>query len=46
LHIGREIAGVLVLKLLALAAIYLAFFGPAHRPSVTPASVSAHVIGD
>jgi hypothetical protein len=42
--IGREIAGVLALKIAALAILYFAFF--AHAPATTPLSVSSHVMGE
>ena len=37
----REIAWVLTFKIVALAALYFAFFGPPHRVHVTPAQVAA-----
>ncbi|MGA8758244.1 MAG: cytochrome oxidase putative small subunit CydP [Stellaceae bacterium] len=39
--LGREIAWVLAFKMVALAALYFAFFGPAHRSSVTPDQIAA-----
>jgi hypothetical protein len=42
--IRREIAGVLVLKLMALAVLYFVFF--ADRPATPPAAVAAHVMSD
>jgi uncharacterized membrane protein len=36
----REIAIALGFKLLALVALYIAFFGPAHRIKVTPAEMA------
>jgi hypothetical protein len=40
---SREIAGVLVLKLTALAVLYFAFF--AHAPAETPQTVATHMTG-
>jgi hypothetical protein len=37
----REIAWALLFKMLALAVLYIAFFGPGHRAQVTAAQVSA-----
>jgi hypothetical protein len=37
----REIAWALLFKMLALAVLYVAFFGPGHRVQVTAAQVSA-----
>jgi hypothetical protein len=37
--LGREIAIALGFKLLALIALYVVFFGPAHRIRVTPAQM-------
>jgi hypothetical protein len=37
----REIAWALMFKMIALGVIYLAFFGPAHRPRVTPSGIAA-----
>lgn len=39
--LGREIAWALAFKMLALAIIYFAFFGPAHRTSLTPDQIAA-----
>ncbi len=36
----REIGAALVVKLLALVAIYVAFFSPAHKTIVTPSVIS------
>jgi hypothetical protein len=36
-----EIAWALLFKMLALAVLYIAFFGPGHRAQVTAAQVSA-----
>ncbi|MDE2133290.1 MAG: hypothetical protein KGJ49_01685 [Alphaproteobacteria bacterium] len=41
----REIALLLAAKVLALACLYLLFFGPAHRPLADTAVVSAHLLG-
>ncbi len=38
--IAREIAIALAFKLIALFALYAAFFGPANRISVTPAQMA------
>ncbi len=43
--LAREIAVVLVVKVLALAALYIAFFGPAHRPEVTPETMERAILG-
>jgi hypothetical protein len=40
--IRRDIAVLLAIKVLALTAIYVAFFAPAHRPAINPA---AHIAG-
>lgn len=37
----REIAWALLFKMLALAVLYVAFFGSGHHAQVTPAQVSA-----
>jgi len=39
---SREIVALVAIKLVALAAIYALFFGPAHRPAV---DASAHLLG-
>jgi len=38
--LGREIAIALTFKLIALIALYVVFFGPAHRIKVTPAEMT------
>ncbi len=38
--LGREIAIALAFKLIALIALYVAFFGPAHRIRVTPTQMA------
>ena len=43
--LAREIAVVLVVKGLALAALYVAFFGPAHRTEVTPQTMERAILG-
>jgi hypothetical protein len=43
--LAREIAVVLVVKVLALAALYFAFFSPAHRPEVTPEIMERAILG-
>jgi len=43
--LAREIAVVLVVKVLALAALYITFFGPAHRPEVTPETMGRAILG-
>lgn len=43
--LAREIAVVLVVKVLALAALYIAFFGPHHRPEVTPQTMERAILG-
>ncbi len=45
MRLSREIAGLLALKLLALAVLYVAFFGPAHQTQVTPRATAAHLLG-
>lgn len=35
-RLGREITWVIVLKLIALFALWFAFFSPAHRPTIDP----------
>jgi hypothetical protein len=37
-RLGREIAFVIGLKLVALFALWFAFFSPAHRPVINPAA--------
>jgi hypothetical protein len=37
----REIAWALLFKMLALAVLYVAFFGPGHRTEATPAGIAA-----
>jgi hypothetical protein len=37
----REIVLALLFKITVLAALYFAFFGPAHRAAVTPAAIAA-----
>jgi hypothetical protein len=37
---AREIAIALVFKLMALVALYILFFGPAHRIKVTPTEMA------
>ena len=41
----REIAGLLVVKLVALTALYLAFFGPSTRPHIATPDLAAHLTG-
>jgi hypothetical protein len=38
--LAREITIALAFKLIALIALYVAFFGPAHRIGVTPAQMA------
>jgi uncharacterized protein (DUF58 family) len=38
--LGREIGVALVVKLMALVALYVLFFSPAHRVRVTPAEMA------
>jgi len=45
-RLGRDIATVLALKLVALGALYFAFFSPDHRVDVSPQSVEAQLIGN
>lgn len=39
-RLGREIGAALVIKVMALALLYFAFFSPSHRPTVTPAAIT------
>jgi hypothetical protein len=39
-RLAREIAFALAFKLIALIALYVAFFGPAHRIRVTPTQMA------
>ena len=41
----REIAILLVAKLLVLTCLYFLFFGPSHRPLADAAAVSARILG-
>ena len=43
-HYWREIAILLVAKLLALTCLYFLFFGPSHRPLADSAAVSARIL--
>jgi len=43
--LAREIAVVLAIKLVALTALYFVFFGPDHRPDLTPESVGRAILG-
>lgn len=43
--LAREIALVLMVKLVALVALYMVFFGPANRPALTPEAVDRAVLG-
>ena len=43
--LAREIVVVLAVKVVALAALYLVFFGPAHRPDLTPEAVDRAILG-
>ena len=42
---ARELALALALKACLLTALYLLFFGPAHRPPTSPAATAAALIG-
>jgi hypothetical protein len=42
--LAREVAFWLGVKVVALAALFFLFFGPAQRPTVTPASVGALLV--
>lgn len=42
----RDVILALAAKLLALTAIYLLFFGEAHRPLLTPTTVASRILGD
>lgn len=39
----REIVGLLAIKLIALTALYFAFFGPSARPHITTPDLAAHI---
>ncbi len=39
----REIIGLLAVKLIALTALYFAFFGPSARPHITTPDLAAHI---
>ncbi len=39
----REIIGLLAIKLIALTALYFAFFGPSARPHITTPDLAAHI---
>lgn len=43
--LAREITLVLTIKVLALAALYFTFFGPSHRPDLTPEAVGEALFG-
>ncbi|MBE0533726.1 MAG: hypothetical protein IH626_23125 [Rhodospirillales bacterium] len=43
--LARDIALALVVKVLALAALYVAFFSPAHRLEVTPEIMQRAILG-
>ncbi len=43
MRIGREVAGVLALKLVALVVLYEVFF--AHAPVMTPGGIASHLLG-
>jgi hypothetical protein len=45
MRIGREITLALAFKLLALVALYILFFGPAHQTTITPHDTANHVLG-
>jgi len=45
-HLGREIAIVLTVKLILLTCLYVAFFGPSHRPAADAAAVSARLLSN
>ena len=42
--LAKEITAVLVFKAVVLVGLYLAFFGPADRPTVTPEGVGAALL--
>jgi hypothetical protein len=42
--LAREVAFWLGVKVVALAALFFLFFGPAQRPTVTPASVGERLV--
>lgn len=42
--LAREVTFWLVVKAVALAALFFLFFSPAHRPNLTPDSVEARLI--
>lgn len=43
--LAREIVVVLAIKVVALTALYLVFFSPAHRPDLTPESMERAILG-
>jgi hypothetical protein len=45
MRLRREIIAVLAMKLVLLTCLYVAFFGPSHRVTATPASVSDRLLG-
>lgn len=44
-RLWKEIATVLAVKLVLLGFIFMAFFGPAHRPAQDSAAVSDRLLG-
>jgi hypothetical protein len=45
MRVTREIAWLLAIKLIALTALYYAFFGPSHQPNPDAHAVATHVMG-
>lgn len=43
--LAREIVVVLAVKVAALAALYFLFFGPGHRPDLTPETMERAILG-
>jgi hypothetical protein len=45
MRVTREIVWLLAIKLVALTALYLLFFGPSHQMTTTPSTVAQHMMG-
>ena len=45
-HLWRDIVIVLTVKLILLTCLYVAFFGPSHRPDTDAAAVSAKLLNN
>jgi hypothetical protein len=44
--LAREITVLLALKAMALALLWVLFFGPQHRPDVAPSDIEGRLVGD